>query len=212
MCAIFLPLDEVMKQVQQWANDYPGLAMWLVGITFIVAVMLLLPVSPIVMMAGLLFGLLQGFVLIWTVGLISSILAFWAGRTIARPWVQRMLERHTSLATLDQAISRNGLLVAFLTRLSLVIPFGPCNYCLSLTGLKFRDYLLATNIGMIPSYFFPIYLGTTTSDIAAILGGEVRPSRIEWATGSALMLGVFTVIFFIVRSALIKLREEMSGD
>lgn len=212
MCAIFLPLDRVLEQVQQWASESPKQAVWLVGATFILAVMLLLPVSPIVMLAGFMFGLVNGLLLVWTVGFISSTLAFWVGRRFARPWVERRLRRRTALTAADHAIARNGLMVVLLARLSLVIPFGPLNYSLSLTGVKFRDYLLATNIGMIPAYFLPVYLGMTASDVAAILGGDLRLSSSEWAASLAFMVSVFAVIGIVVRLALVKLRQEISGS
>jgi len=212
VCALLLPVDDILKFVQDWARFSPQLAKWLVGITFLLAVLLLLPVAPIVMLAGLMFGLINGFLLIWVAGFVSSTLAFWCGRTIARPLVERRIKHRNTLAALDVAIRNNGMLVVLLTRLSIVIPFGPLNYSLSLTGLRFRDYLVATNIGMIPSYFLSVYLGTTAVDIAQILSGEVRLTGSEWAITLSLAFVVLVSFIVIVRLAFVKLRKEVIID
>lgn len=210
---VFLfPLSSSLEHVQDWAIEKPRLAIWLVGLTFVFAALLLLPVAPVVMLAGLMFGLLKGLLLIWVAGFVSSTLAFWCGRTIARPVVERRVRHHNTLAMLDRAITNNGTAVVLLARLSVVIPFGPLNYSLSLTGLKFRNFVLATNIGMIPSYFLSIYLGTTAGNISQILNQELKLTGGEWAVGLATTAFVFIGFSMIVRLALLRLRMEAAHN
>lgn len=211
VCAAFLPVEQIISQLQQWAESEPEMAVWIVGSSFLLGVILLLPVSPIVMMAGFLFGLTKGFLLIWITGLIASSLAFWIGRTAARSWVERKVKHNRTFAAIDRAVSQNGLGVVLLTRLAMVFPYGPLNYSLGLSGVSFRDYLLGTNIGIIPAFFLVVYLGTAVSDAASVLSGDVQLERGELLIGFLFLMLVLIAAAFIIRSSLRILRQELAS-
>ena len=211
LCAILLPLEQFLLQVQQWVDENPSVATWLVGATFALGVILLLPVSPVILLAGFLFGLIKGLVVIWTTGVIVSALTFWIGRTVARPWVKRKIMNKTTFIAIERAIERKGLLVVILTRLVMVIPYAPLNYSLGLSSVRFRDYLLGTNIGMILPFFVTVYLGTTVSDMATLLTGNVQLEGEELIIGVGALFIIVIVAYLIIRSSLKVLREELAA-
>ena len=69
--------------------------------------------------------------------------------------------------------------------------------------------LLATNIGGIPPFFLFVYLGTTVSDIAAIINGNVRLEGTEMLVGLTALLAVISLVLLIVRVAGKTLKEEL---
>lgn len=210
LCAMFLPLDQLLLQIQKWAHENTYLATWLVGAAFAVGVLVLVPVSPIALLAGFLFGLAKGLLVIWLAGLIASTLAFWIGRTLARPWVKQKLADKALLACIDREVVRRGFWVVLLTRLAFVLPFGPVSYSLGLSDIRFREYALGTNIGAIPSYLLVVYLGTTASDVAQILAGEVKLGRHEMFLGSAGLALVLIFVVLIARLAARSLRAALA--
>lgn len=210
LTAIFLPLEEILHGTQQWAEANRSTALYLVAAAVFIGILLMLPASLMFMTAGFLFGLSKGFIAVWLAGLLASTLAFLLGRSIARPSVERKIQRKTTFVAIDRAINRKGFLVVLLTRLVLVLPYPALNYSLGLTNVSLKDYLLGTNIGMVAPMFLFVYLGTTVSNISAIISGEISLQRNEWLIGALALMAVITVVGFIIRKASIVLREELT--
>lgn len=208
--AIFLPVEQLLSGIQQWAEANPSNAQYIITAALVIGILLMLPASLMLMLAGFLFGLAKGFAAVWLAGLVASTLAFLLGRSIARPWVERKIQRKTIFIAIDRAIRRKGFLIVLLTRLVMVLPYTALNYSLGLTNVSLKDYLLGTNIGMIPPMFLFVYLGTTVSDIAGVMSGEITLQRNEWLIGALALLAVVAVVAFIIRKASTVLREELT--
>ena len=161
------------------------------------------------MLAGFLFGLAQGFAVVLTANLIASTAAFWIGRSFARPWIERKIQRKTIFMAIDRAIQRKGFLVVLLTRLVMMLPYPGLNYSLGLTSVRLRDYVLGTNIGGLPAFFLFVYLGTTVSDITAIINGDVSLEGRELLIGMTALFVVICLVLLIVRVAGKILKEEL---
>jgi len=101
--------------------------------------------------------------------------------------------------------------VVLLTRLVMLLPYALLNYTLGLTGVGLKDYVLATGIGSVPPFFLWVYLGTTVSDIAAILNGEIHLDRAELLVAIAALLVVTGLVLMIVRVAGKILRAELAA-
>jgi uncharacterized membrane protein YdjX (TVP38/TMEM64 family) len=178
-------------------------------ITF--GIILLLPSSLLMMLAGFLFGLLQGFASVWIATLVASTIAFWIGRSVARPWIERKIRRKSTFVAIDRAIRRKGFFVVLLTRLVIVLPLPALSYTHGLTSVCLRDYMLGTNIGMVPSIFLFVFLGTTAGDLAAIISGEVSLQRDELIIGLAALAVVLIIVALIIRAASRALKEELAS-
>jgi uncharacterized membrane protein YdjX (TVP38/TMEM64 family) len=79
----------------------------------------------------------------------------------------------------------------FLLRLSPLVPYNLLNYALSLSGVSFRDYLLAS-VGMIPAIIMYAYYGKIAGDVTRNLAG-VAPAR---GTEYYVMMGVGLIATF----------------
>jgi uncharacterized membrane protein YdjX (TVP38/TMEM64 family) len=210
LTAIFLPVEQLLMEIQYWAEENESSAMFIVGMVLVFGILLMLPMSLMLMLTGFLFGLAQGFAVAWLAGLLASTLAFLIGRSLARPWLERKIHRKTIFIAIDRAIKRKGFEVVLLTRLVMVLPYPATNYSLGLTDVSLRDFILGTNIGMIPPIILFVYLGTTVSDIAAIVSGELSLDRNEWVFGLLGLAAVIAIIAFIMHKAGVVLREELN--
>jgi uncharacterized membrane protein YdjX (TVP38/TMEM64 family) len=209
LSAIFLPVEQTITGIQRWAEANQSSALLIVTVSIILGTLLLLPLSLMLMLAGFLFGLAQGFAVVWLAGLIASTTAFWIGRFFARPWIERKIQRKPTFMAIDRAIRRKGFLVVLLTRLVMLMPYPWLNYSLGLTSVSLKDYVLATNIGAVAPFFLFVYLGTTVSDIAAILNGDVRLEGTELLIALATLVIVIGLVLLIVRVAGKILKEEL---
>jgi uncharacterized membrane protein YdjX (TVP38/TMEM64 family) len=209
LSAIFLPVEQIITTIQNWTEANQSSAVFVVTASIILGTLLLLPLSLMTMMAGFLFGLAQGFAVVLTANLIASTVAFWIGRSFARPWIERKIQRKTIFVAIDRAIQRKGFLVVLLTRLVMMLPYPGLNYSLGLTSVSLRDYVLGTNIGGLPAFFLFVYLGTTVSDITAIINGDVSLEGRELLIGMTALFVIICLVLAIVRIAGKILKEEL---
>jgi len=99
----------------------------------------------------------------------------------------------------------------FLLRLSPLVPYNLLNYALSMSGVRFRDYLLAS-IGMIPAIIMYAYYGKVAGDVTRVAAGVAPPRGPEYY----ILLGVgliATVVAttIITRAAKHAIREQRAG-
>jgi uncharacterized membrane protein YdjX (TVP38/TMEM64 family) len=115
---------------------------------FAIGTTVLIP-APIFIAAGaLLFGEALGLLANWLGELAGAALAFLVSRWLGRDLVERWLParfRHLSARA-----ERQGFWLILYLRLAWV-PFIPVNYAAGLTRMRFRDFLAATALGMIPA-------------------------------------------------------------
>src|ERR1700716_412210 len=129
---------------------------------------LVLPGSIITLAAGSLFGVVVGTAVVSLASVTGASLAFWLGRTLARGLVEKRLGRTRRFRALDRAVAVGGFKIVLLTRLSPLFPFSLLNYAFGLTKVRFRDYVLASWIGMLPGTVMYVYLGSTVTELADV--------------------------------------------
>ncbi|HJM44150.1 MAG TPA: VTT domain-containing protein, partial [Nitrospinota bacterium] len=60
-----------------------------------------------------------------------------------------------------------------LTRFSPIFPFNLLNYAFGITKVRFRDYALASWIGMFPGTVMYVYLGSAAKNLADLASGNI---------------------------------------
>lgn len=210
VAAAMLPLEQLLTSLQAWASDRGTIAFIAVTLVIALAFLVLLPASLFMMLGGFLFGTVKGLAAVWLAGLIASTLAFRIGRTVARPWIERRIRRHTVFMAIDRAVERKGFPVVFLTRIVMLLPFPWLNYALGLTSVGTKDYIAGSNLGMILPYFLFVYLGTTVSNVKAIINGQVDLERNELIAGGVVLAVVLLVVALIIRASARVLKTELS--
>ena len=142
---------------------------------YIVASLTMAPAFILTFAAGAVWGLWQGSVYVYIGAVLgASAVHLLAGRLV-RSRVTRWLDREPRVAAVRRAVADQGVWVMFLLRLSPLIPFVQLNYALVLSGVRYRDYMLAT-IGMWPTIIMYVYYGKVAGDVAALATG-VAPER-----------------------------------
>jgi uncharacterized membrane protein YdjX (TVP38/TMEM64 family) len=137
----------------------------------VVATLLLVPVVPLVMLAGWIFGPLGALVAL-PAATLSAALAFSASRALGRTAAVRALRGHPRIAQVVELAERGGLLTVALLRLAPVVPFTPGNLALGLTELRLADVLLGTPLGMAPGALVYLWIGALLPDPSALERGE----------------------------------------
>jgi uncharacterized membrane protein YdjX (TVP38/TMEM64 family) len=169
-----LPVSEWLALGVAWIEANRTLA-WIVYLaTYIVATVLVVPVSILTLAAGYLFGLPLGAVLASVGSVLGACGALLVGRFFVREWVAKRIADLPRFRALDQATRHEGFLIVFLTRLSPLFPFNLINYGLALTSVRFRDYLLASWLGMLPVTILYTYVGSVAKNFTELTNGGVQ--------------------------------------
>jgi uncharacterized membrane protein YdjX (TVP38/TMEM64 family) len=83
--------------------------------------------------------------------MIGATLAYGMARMLGRGFVERLFGGR--FAAFDQRIGEHGFTGLLLIRLLPLFPFNAVNFGCGLTGIRLRDYVLATAIGIVPGTF-----------------------------------------------------------
>ena len=177
VAVVLLPVAEWLTLGITWVETHPTLA-WIAYVaTYIVATVLVIPASILTLAAGFVFGLPLGVVLVSIGSVLGASAAFLVGRFLAREWVATRIADWPRFRALDHATRDDGFVIVLLTRLSPLAPYNLINYGLALTSVRFRDYFLASWIGMLPVTILYVYIGSVAKDLTELTSGGVQGGR-----------------------------------
>jgi uncharacterized membrane protein YdjX (TVP38/TMEM64 family) len=136
----------------------------------------ILPVSPLGIGAGFIFGFGRGFLttMLGTAGGLAF--NFLVARYVAREAVSRRLLRNEKFRLIDAAIGKEGWKLVFLLRFC-PMPFGLANYAFGLTAIGFWPYFLASLPPIMPTNALFVWMGASTHESLEAISGAGRPRQ-----------------------------------
>ncbi|MEN9767164.1 TVP38/TMEM64 family protein [Vulcanococcus sp.] len=174
-------------------------------------VTLLLPGVWASMLAGALYGTWWGSLIVFVGACLGAEAAFLLGRHWLRDWAQGRLAAVPKLQAVEQAVSREGLKLVLLTRLSPAFPFSLLNLAYGLSEVSLRDYTLGL-IGILPGTILFCGLGALAGDVArfgTVLSGEADP--FTWALRLVGVAATVAVVWLVGRAARRALQDSESS-
>ena len=152
---------------------------------YVIVTALSLPGAAIMsLVAGALFGVITGTILVSFASTIGATLAFLSARFLLRDWVQSKFGER--LKAIDDGIARDGAFYLFTIRLIPLFPFFVVNLLMGLTRIKTRTFYWVSQIGMFPATIVFVNAGTQIGKIEST-AGLLSPTLI----GSFVLLGLF---------------------
>jgi uncharacterized membrane protein YdjX (TVP38/TMEM64 family) len=203
-----IPLSATIGTLEDRVRDLGTWGPLIFGLVYVAAVVAFVPSSALTIAAGAVFGLTVGTVTASLASTTGAALSFLISRYLARGLVTRRFAGHPRFAALDREVSRSGVLIVALLRLSPAVPFGLQNYLYGLTGIGFGRYLLTSWAAMLPGsvmYAYLGYLGRAGLDAAEESGRTRTP--LEWALLAVGLLATVAVTIVVTRLARKALRE-----
>jgi uncharacterized membrane protein YdjX (TVP38/TMEM64 family) len=117
---------------------------------WLVTPFLFLPVTPILLMGGFLFGPFWGEIYALLGATTSAVIAFLVARYLARDFVASKIAT-TRLVGLDDLLARHGWKLIIISRIQPIFPFFLLNFAFGLTKIPLAIFVIATFFGLIPS-------------------------------------------------------------
>ena len=168
---------------------------------YAVWVTLLLPGVWASMLAGALYGPWWGSLVVFIGACLGAEMAFLLGRHWLRDWARRRLAAVPKLQSLEQAVSKEGLKLVLLTRLSPAFPFSLLNFAYGLSEVSLRDYSIGL-IGILPGTILFCGLGALAGDVARF--GDVLSGKADaftWGLRIVGLLATLATVWFVGRAA-----------
>jgi pyruvate/2-oxoglutarate dehydrogenase complex dihydrolipoamide dehydrogenase (E3) component/uncharacterized membrane protein YdjX (TVP38/TMEM64 family) len=110
------------------------------------------------LVAGAVFGLVWGVVIVSFASTLGATLAFLAARFVLRDWVQARLG--DKLRAINEGVAREGAFYLFALRLVPAFPFFAINLLMGLTKMRTWTYLWVSQVGMLLGTVVYVYAGT----------------------------------------------------
>ena len=183
---------EYFKAQQQtitgWYRAHPAQTMAGFFLIYVAVTGLSLPGAAVMtLVAGALFGLVIGTLIVSFASTIGATLAFLSARFLLRDWVQQRFGDR--LRAINDGIEKDGAFYLFTLRLVPAFPFFVINLLMGLTRLPARTFFGVSQIGMLAGTLVYVNAGTELAKIDS-LRGILSPGLLISFT----VLGLFPLI------------------
>jgi pyruvate/2-oxoglutarate dehydrogenase complex dihydrolipoamide dehydrogenase (E3) component/uncharacterized membrane protein YdjX (TVP38/TMEM64 family) len=139
------------------------------------------------LVAGALFGLVWGTVIVSFASTIGATLAFLASRFLFRAWVQARFG--DKLRAVNAGVAREGAFYLFTLRLVPLFPFFVINLVMGLSSMRTRTFYWVSQLGMLAGTIVYVNAGTRIAQIDS-LKGILSPGLLI----SFVALGIFPLL------------------
>ena len=207
LATVLLPVREWTASLLAWVDGRGAWAAAILGIAWIPAAILFVPGTVLTLGTGFLLGLETGLAVVSLGSTVGATAAFLVGRRLGRDWVRQRVGERRAFRGIDRAIEREGLKVVLLLRLSPIVPFNALNYALALTGVRLRDFVLGSWVGMLPGTLLYVWLGAGARSLAAIAAGTSERPAVWLLLFGAGLAAIAVAVWLVARAA----RRTLTG-
>ncbi|NRA52852.1 MAG: FAD-dependent oxidoreductase [Gammaproteobacteria bacterium] len=187
----YLNLDYIKSHQSEFEQNLTK-SPWLTTITFFVAYVIItgasLPGAAILtLIAGALFGLVYGTLLVSFASTLGATLAFLSSRYLLRDKINKKFKQQ--LTTINQGIDNEGNFYLFGLRLVPIFPFFIVNLVMGVTSISTKRYFIVSQLGMLPGTLAFVFAGTQLGQVNDLSGLISAPLLAAFA-----LLGVMPLL------------------
>ncbi|MEJ2406755.1 MAG: FAD-dependent oxidoreductase [Candidatus Thiodiazotropha sp.] len=173
------------EAITAWRSAEPLVAALLFSLLYILATALSLPGAAVLtLVAGAVFGLFWGTLLVSFASTIGATLAFLMARFLMRDWVERRFGE--KIKTMNDRVAKDGAFYLFTLRLVPIFPFFVINLAMGLTPIRTWTFFWVSQLGMLAGTAVYVNAGTQLAQIDS-LRGVLSPALLA----SFALLGIF---------------------
>lgn len=158
-----------------------GLGFWS-GVVFIVAYtvrpLVFFPTSIMTPLSAVLFGPVMGWVYTYIGENLSASVAFFAARYFGRKFIKKT--ENAFIKKYDEKLRCCGFETVLMLRLIPLFPFDFVNYASGLSAIRYRSFILATLLGVIPGLTAYVFLGGSIANPYLLIPTIILFGLITW--------------------------------
>lgn len=118
------------------------------GIYMCKPIFIVIPAALVSFVGGIVFGPVEGFILNMLGFFLSGTFAFYLSRFLGKDFVEKILKG--KMLELSGNMRDKGFKILFLLRLPPILPYDPLSYACGLTRIRYKDFILASLLGVVP--------------------------------------------------------------
>jgi len=187
----YFTLDYLKAQRDSFSSYYQANTLFTIAIymlIYIIVTALSLPGAAVMTLAGgAIFGLTTGTIAVSFASTIGATLAFLVARLLLRDYVQNKFK--DKLQSINDGVAKDGPFYLFTLRLIPLFPFFIINLVMGLTPIRTLQFVLVSQIGMLPGTLVYVNAGSQLASIDS-LAGILSPGLLL----SFVLLGIFPLI------------------
>lgn len=205
----YASLERVKAELDSFQDYYAANRALVIGVFFagyVAVTGLSLPGAAVMtLLAGALFGVLTGVIIVSFASSIGATLAFLVSRFLLGGGLQKKYA--DKLQKVNEGIDKEGRFYLFAMRLVPALPFFLINILMGLTKLPALSFYWVSQLGMLPGTVVYVYAGTELRKIEG-LGSILSPGLIA----AFVALGLLPIVSKKVVAALRQKREGKSEN
>lgn len=152
-----------VEQIRTFVLSFGLYAPLMFILLFTLAPLIFFPDSILALAGGLIFGFYMGSVYIVLGAVCGGTLSFYLARFYGKR-MHRYLA-HEKVISFQKGVKKHGFLVIFLLRLVPLVPFNIISYSAGFSTIRYRDFILATLLGMSPGVLVYANMGAQSLDL-----------------------------------------------
>jgi len=171
---------------------------------YTVGTVFFMPIIPMFITAGLVFGLLWGTVYSVIGATSGACLTFLVSRYLLKDFIDNKMPARVYL--IKKGIEEQGWKFIALSRINPIFPFNIQNYVFGVTNIRLKTFFWSTVLSMIPSSFAYVYVGYASS---STLAGD--PAAIAKIINAIFIIMFISLLpYFIRKMKAIRNKQKIS--
>jgi uncharacterized membrane protein YdjX (TVP38/TMEM64 family) len=130
---------------------------------FVIGGLLMMPLLALILATALMFDPLLAIAITMTGALLNAAVVYFAGARILRRQAERSFGE--VIARVRSALQSSGVIAIAMVRLLPIAPFSLVNVAAGSIGVRFRDYMLGTALGLAPGVVMFSVFGHELKDL-----------------------------------------------
>ncbi len=205
LIALYLPDDKILElallriqQIKHWDTV-------LLLLLYLPAAVLFIPVFIISLAAGFMLEFPLAVLVISLGSTSGAVICLALARTVFRDFLDEKFANNRKFQALDRAVEVQGFRIVLWSRIAPFLSYNLLNYMYGISQVRFRDYLLGTWLGMLPSSLLLASLGASAKSIPAIIDNPVGVvmEYPEWiVVGLFITIAILSLIYRRARKIL----------
>lgn len=154
-------IDIHPANLQKWIKSWGMWAPLVYVSLWVVCSLFFLPVIPLNIIGGIVFGPVMGSVYTSLGATLGATASFLLGRYLLHSLISEWVVSNEKFRQINRGVKANGWKMLAITRLVPVLPFHLQNYMYGITRIRLTTYVFVSWVCMIPANAAYCFLGTT---------------------------------------------------
>lgn len=149
-----------VKRIKCYIESYGSLSILVLIIIYAIKPFaMIFPTWALAVATGAIYGSFLGYAISLIGCFVSATVGYYVAKFLGRDFVVKFIG--DKFNNIDKTLEKNGFKILLLMRLPVIFPYDALSLACGLTSIKYRDFILASVIGVMPEMFAYNFFGNS---------------------------------------------------